>query len=568
MLYRVFLFCFLPLALSGQCVIPDSLVSAYLQCYGKFGDHYLVLRRYPMQCEWRGAQWQPLDLPPFWMERRLLNNYSWWIARSSRSFGIFDLSTGTWVLPLEYSYISEPYHRAVCIVRKGEAEGLLSVQGKWLYEPADSQRFAVIKEVVYRTTWQGTDMRTTCRLLDLQQEMLSPTEYDFAEKIADNAWRVRRAGKEGVANAQGLPRIPLQYDSVYFDHRFFITKKAQQYGIYTYYFQRISEPQYDAVQPYHGWGFIARKGDQYSVFNRTGKRLFDYSEPLVYWNDGLYYVLERNDTSYRQGTKIVHQPYSPGWWLDTTGRKVEFPLKNCIYTKLINNDLIIKNKTQAMLLHDSRASRFLYDDIVHKGGDWLAIRDKRGWGLATLIERIQITPQYASIDPLSLNAWRVQDSTGRYGAVSSENDSLVPLRYDSLQWEARSDVFVVWQAGKCGIYTKKGKNVQPCVYLDYRVGSDRIWLQTEQGWLLAAPSGKLLLAEPIAEMRSFDCDSQKKIARKGDKWGILDELSGQWFVPAQCDKIVADCAARSIRVWMKGEVFCLDRNYQLLPCVD
>ncbi|MCS6974783.1 MAG: WG repeat-containing protein [Cyclobacteriaceae bacterium] len=247
--------------------------------------------------------------------------------------------------------------------------------------------------------------------------------YDAIESLAENYFRIRKNGFEGLMNASAKELLPCVYDGILeLRNGLVAVKFRNQYGIVTVGDTWVVPPQPHPIRLLDDETYLVQQGNLTWLKNLAGTALYFTNNPIKQQGE---YLIEETSSGSRWTVsmegRIVHRQLPAAQTTDWVGSSSEGfrPIRKNGRYGFINEDglLMIPNR---------------YEDVMpfREGRAGIKIRNK--WGFIDRTDRIVVQPVYDFAQPFSNGISKVQQK-GKWGLIDKDGKVLVPVQFDSLQ---------------------------------------------------------------------------------------------------------------------------------------
>ncbi len=185
-------------------------------------------------------------------------NYLRLIVKKDKLFGLFDLESRQFILPLEYDNISILDNNSLSVIKGGKM-GFLDAQLKEILP-------LVYDELVFNRSTISFSKDKKMGLLNMQGKLLTTEDFNQISFFRDGLAVVYKNKKVGLINEKGAIVVPLKYDYVGFvgESRCAI-KVNDRYGLIDYSGKVIVQPIYDNCNSFED-GIIRFESDYEFIF--------------------------------------------------------------------------------------------------------------------------------------------------------------------------------------------------------------------------------------------------------------------------------------------------------------
>jgi len=170
------------------------------------------------------------------------------------------------------------------------------------------------------------------------------------------------------------------------------------------------------------------------------------------------------------------------------------------------------------------------------------------WGFVDIYGNEIVKPQYDYVNSFDYGFANVIKNC-KTGVINNKGEIIIPLCYDRINYEYRTNLFYVVNDDKAGYLNTKNEIIIPCIYKDRNCSffEGRIVLKYKNGvFHYFDPKGSLLLeikgyydveqfAEGLASV-NIGGETDDYYQTIGGKWGFIDEV-GNEIIPCTYDKV-------------------------------
>ena len=383
------------------------------------------------------------------------------------SYGIYDLETEKWTVPLVYNnvnYLSKDLYSASKDRRYAiiDANNNAFTKFKW----SNISVISGIDNYLFVNDFSSpTKLRGIYNLLT--QKMAIPCQYESINKLDnENYFLVTEAKKFNIVDINNKPRFKNWYDELNYTRggrKHYIVKKDGKYGIIDADEKQIVPIEYLEIAryPYKDGSHLSRNKDgKYGCINIEGK----VTLPFVY--DKLSVTGYGNTAISTQGGKC-------GIIQVNSGLPIE--IATCDYDDIAKSEkaFVVKkgDKFCVMDLYGKELTGFEYDGIESISNDFLIAEKKSKWYLlntsgealnkktykeiAIIINKEKPTNYYSRN---KFSYLKIQDKNNKYGIIDKFGNEILAPIFDDILSESRN-VFLVKKNGKYGLYNLLKKEV-------------------------------------------------------------------------------------------------------------
>ncbi|TAE30625.1 MAG: hypothetical protein EAZ91_09845 [Cytophagales bacterium] len=367
---------------------------------------------------------------------------------------------------------------------------------------------------------------------DRNKKIVIDCVYDLDWFFQEGRASVKKDGKWGCLNAQGVTVIPFEYDDVklFSEGGLARVRKDDKWGFVDRYGVVVIPLEYEDVEPFDKGLSIAKKNEKWGFINRHGTLVIPFQYEQVWlFSEGLVNVQEN------------------GKWgcVDTNGKIVIKPqyeyisfFKNGLAIAKRNNswEFIDKNGTVVTSLEDER-DRFSEDRISDK---MASLKRDDKYGFIDEFGEVVIPFVYDGAKKFSEGLAGVKIN-GKSGFINKAGVVIIPFQYDYTQ-PFSEGLAAVQKDNKFGFIDKQGTVVIP---FDYRLAypfsqglSGLARVEKDGKWGLIDKTGRTIVP--------FEYDSQyfdksqfsedKASIVKNGKWGYVD-INGEVIIPCKYERV-------------------------------
>jgi hypothetical protein len=405
------------------------------------------------------------------------------------------------VWPLVYDVIEIPKN-SISAVKKNGQWGLLDAEQKEVLAFSfdsllwDGEIALALNTKTGQPQW---------KLINVKQNVQSAKVYELLESVGKNLFRIKRNGYFGLLDKQGKETAHCVYDSLLEIKGDQVSVKFKhQFGIITTHENWVLAPQPNRIRLVNTEVYLEKRDSIEYLKSLQGdiiyftsnpvtvhayfmeERLNDGTQKLVNWSgqeiksgpgvairsteipqsksveafhDGLQLFEGQGKFGFRddRGRLIIPNRYDSAkhfseglaafkllgkWGYLNTDDKI---VVNPTYEFAGNFQagyarVILKGKYGLIDKQGNRQLAIQYDSIIRVQQQLLVYQNGKA-GLATTQGRIVIQPQYEDLKILSNNQVLVK-LNGSYGVIASDGLSIIPIIYDSLEYDAGKNVYL------------------------------------------------------------------------------------------------------------------------------
>ena len=400
---------------------------------------------------------------------------------------------------------------------RGQYEFMVQQNGKWgvLNTKDELWQIACEYDTIQETVWgdyigiNAKEQRLFGR--DKEQKLVTLLEgYQDYERVEQDIWRVKKAGKYGLIQLNTQKTTDFVYDTIYWfpigRTKVYMVIQQNKIGLMNAQFQMqipislgLDSIQYDGFC-FWGWQnnkIVSRKNGKWGVVDTLGNILlpFKYAEAPLYLNTGYWIFRENKKISILE---------------NETKRLVLSNLDSLLDTQTKNKLFICKQKSQYKLLD----STFQQIGVAYSG------MQKAEFGLV-----------WQKVD------YFIVQKNQKYGVMASTGKLVIPLVYDKLE-AGGNQFFIARKADKVGVLDTTNQLIVDFEYAQiYRLTND-FFIGEKEGKIQAFSLTKDPLQPLIDKYQStFWYPSTFYFQDKNGKWGWLNPYSLEILTP-QYDSLV------------------------------
>ncbi len=377
--------------------------------------------------------------------------------------------------------------------------------------------------------------------IDIHENILVPFEYDDLTVFSQELSCAKKNGKFGFINRKGKIVIPIQFENETFFRKngLALVKKNDLYGfidkkgkeIIPLLYQNANQVILDSlvtVKKQGKWAFFDSFGKQKTdfIYDEIAATSFNYKD--TFWKNGLILVRKNRQIGY----------------LDKNLKEVVAFGKYETGDRFNSNRIAIVSKNQKYGIIDEFGKEVVkteYDTIEHpeesyreseiflaKKGNYLILLDKNGKKIYDKIKDFSF--DHASLGNKTQKIYHIQDLNGKYGAINTKGELVIPVMYDEFRDFRSNNNAIVKHKGKFGLVDLNNK-------ITYPIDNEEIEQNSRDlAFYIIKKNGKVgIINKELKTMINFDYQDlqpcfydqiNKFIAKQNGLYGVIDRLGG------------------------------------------
>ncbi|MBJ2123180.1 WG repeat-containing protein [Flavobacterium sp. IB48] len=381
--------------------------------------------------------------------------------------------------------------------------------------------------------------------IDIHENVIVPFDYDDISLFSQNLACVKKGNKYGFVDRNGKIVIPIQFeDETYFQKTgLALVEKNKLYGfinkqgkeIIPIIYQNANEGTADSLVSLNKkgeWAFFDSFGKQKSDFIYDEIALTNISvggeSESTFWKNGLILVRKNKQIAYLD--KNLKEVVSFGKY--NTGERFN---KNRIAIVSKNHKYGIidefgkeRVKPEYDTIEHPEESYHESEIFVAKKGNYLVLLDKNGKKIYDKIKDFSF--DHASLGNKIQKIYHIQDLNGKYGAINTTGELVIPIMYDEFRDFRSNNNAIVKYKGKFGLVDLNNK-------ITYPIDNEEIEQNSRDlAYYIIKKNGKVgIINKELKTIINFDYQDlqpcfydqiNKFIAKQNGLYGVIDRLGG------------------------------------------
>ncbi|KAF2079466.1 WG repeat-containing protein [Flavobacterium sharifuzzamanii] len=381
--------------------------------------------------------------------------------------------------------------------------------------------------------------------IDIHENVIVPFDYDDISLFSQDLACIKKDNKYGFVNRRGKIVIPIQFeDETYFQKTgLALVEKNKLYGfinkqgkeIIPIIYQNANEGTADSLVSLNKkgkWAFFDSFGKQKSDFIYDEIALtninIDGESESTFWKNGLILVRKNKQIAYLD--KNLKEVVSCGKY--NTGERFN---KNRIAIVSKNHKYGIidefgkeRVKPEYDTIEHPEESYHESEIFVAKKGNYLVLLDKNGKKIYDKIKDFSF--DHASLANKIQKIYHIQDLNGKYGAIDTKGELVIPVMYDEFRDFRSNNNAIVKYKGKFGLVDLNNKTTYPIDNEEIEQNS------RDLAYYIIKKNGKVgIINKELKTIINFDYQDlqpcfydqiNKFIAKQNGLYGVIDRLGG------------------------------------------
>lgn len=329
-------------------------------------------------------------------------------------------------------------------------------------------------------------------------------------------------------------------------YNYFVLKQNEQYGVIDRQGNTIVAPEYSGVKipnPEKAV-FICYQGENTKILNEKNEEIatnYFNIQPIQLENIVGDLIYEKSVLKYSKEGKYG--------LISLEGKEITKPIYDEINSlPYKEGELLVKqdDKYGVINMKGNRLIEIAYDEIKVDGyytdenkyqnaGYIVLIKTQEGYRYGYLNPKGKelLKPEYNAISRVAEiqdkdNAYLIASKNGQFG-VNKNGENILGNEYQSIQYDANNEVFVIEKSKKYGIANLEGKVIVPVQYNQIDITGIYLYAQNEQGTTVYNSSGTE--AKIDANIAILNTDNEKYKIRinneKGTTYGVINQEGKQ-----------------------------------------